>query len=66
MHRKEPEADYQPNIYKELNTSISMIFVQYNSCYMSKQEAFQVIPPIHFYTHSNLANGLCAQATKAE
>ena len=48
MHRKEPEADYQPNIYKELNTSISMIFVQYNSCYMSKQEVFQVTPPIHF------------------
>ena len=30
MHREELEADKQLNVYMKLNTSISMISVQYN------------------------------------
>ena len=40
MHREELEADEQPNVLKKLNTNILMISMQYNSCYMPKQEAF--------------------------
>ena len=38
MYRQELEVDEQPNIQKELNASISMISVQYNSWYRPKQE----------------------------
>ena len=52
MHREELEADEQPNVLKKLNTNILMISMQYNSCYVPIQEAFQVIPPTIFSTCS--------------